>query len=79
MIPEALLYTSDALSEMRDRSARETDFRIVWGGRGVMTASQQPFDVFLSHNSKDKPIVRELAAALKAQGFTCFLGTRLRY
>ncbi|WP_170113199.1 toll/interleukin-1 receptor domain-containing protein [Ahniella affigens] len=30
--------------------------------------AEAPFDVFLSHNSKDKPAVRELAQALKADG-----------
>lgn len=31
------------------------------------------FDVFLSHNSKDKPTVRELAEALKARGLRVWL------
>ncbi|HEY0073964.1 MAG TPA: toll/interleukin-1 receptor domain-containing protein [Abditibacteriaceae bacterium] len=31
-------------------------------------SQQQPFDVFMSHNSKDKPMVRQLNAALKARG-----------
>ncbi len=31
------------------------------------------FDVFLSHNSKDKPAVRELAAALRARGLNVWL------
>lgn len=31
--PRALLYIADALTEMRDQSARQTDMRIVWGGR----------------------------------------------
>ena len=31
------------------------------------------FDVFLSHNSKDKPAVRELAEALRARGLTVWL------
>ncbi|HEX7183933.1 MAG TPA: SUMF1/EgtB/PvdO family nonheme iron enzyme [Thermoanaerobaculia bacterium] len=35
-----------------------------------MTAS---FDVFLSHNSKDKPAVRELAEALRARGLKVWL------
>jgi len=31
------------------------------------------FDVFLSHNSKDKPAVRELAEALRARGLKVWL------
>jgi hypothetical protein len=31
--PRARLYAADALSAMRDQSTRETDLRIVWGGR----------------------------------------------
>lgn len=31
------------------------------------------FDVFLSHNSKDKPTVRELAAVLKLNDVTVWL------
>jgi hypothetical protein len=31
------------------------------------------FDIFLSHNSKDKPAVRELAAALRARGLKVWL------
>jgi hypothetical protein len=27
----------------------------------------QPFEIFLSHHSKDKPLVRQLAEALKAR------------
>jgi nucleotide-binding universal stress UspA family protein len=30
-------------------------------------------DVFLSHNSRDKPAVRELAAALRARGLSVWL------
>ncbi len=33
----------------------------------------EQFDVFLSHNSKDKPAVRELAKALRAYGITVWL------
>lgn len=33
----------------------------------------KPFNVFLSHNSKDKPMVRQLAEALKARGLTVWL------
>jgi nucleotide-binding universal stress UspA family protein len=35
--------------------------------------SPAPFDVFLSHNSEDKPAVRELAYALKARGLKVWL------
>lgn len=38
-----------------------------------MTASQQDFDVFLSHNSQDKPAVRALATALKQRGLRVWL------
>ena len=38
-----------------------------------MTTSQKPFDVFLSYNSKDKPIVRELATGLKERGLRVWL------
>ena len=31
------------------------------------------FDVFLSHNSRDKPVVEEIAALLKTQGLTVWL------
>ena len=31
------------------------------------------FDIFLSHNSKDKPAVRELAEALRARGIKVWL------
>jgi nucleotide-binding universal stress UspA family protein len=31
------------------------------------------FDVFLSHNSKDKPAVREVAEALKSRGLAVWL------
>ena len=31
------------------------------------------FDVFLSHNSKDKPAVRELAEALRERGVIVWL------
>jgi hypothetical protein len=37
---------------------------------GVMSGS---FDVFLSHNSKDKPTVRQLARALQARGLKVWL------
>lgn len=33
----------------------------------------KPFDVFLSHNSKDKPAVRQLAEILKTRGLTVWL------
>lgn len=33
------------------------------------------FDVFLSHNSQDKPAVRELKRALEAEGLSCLLDT----
>lgn len=33
----------------------------------------EAFDVFLSHNSQDKPVVRELAGALKARGLRVWL------
>ena len=33
----------------------------------------KPFDVFLSHNSRNKPEVRELYHALKAQGLKPWL------
>jgi hypothetical protein len=35
--------------------------------------TEQPFDVFLSHNSKDKPAVRHLAEELKARGLRVWL------
>ncbi len=34
---------------------------------------KRPFDVFLSHNSKDKPAVRELKRLLVAQGLSVWL------
>ncbi|MCX5646274.1 MAG: TIR domain-containing protein [Phycisphaerae bacterium] len=34
---------------------------------------KRPFDVFLSHNRKDKPAVRELAAALRKRGIKVWL------
>ena len=34
----------------------------------------EPFDVFLSHNSRDKPTVRQLAKALQARGLQVWLG-----
>jgi hypothetical protein len=42
--------------------------------RGAPTVE---FDVFLSHNSKDKPAVRELARLLEEQGIRNDLGFRL--
>ena len=33
----------------------------------------QVYDVFLSHNSKDKPAVREIAEALRARGLVPWL------
>src|SRR6185369_14578730 len=43
--------------------------------RGVPFVAPMPKspDVFLSHNSKDKPAVRELAAALRARGIEVWL------
>ena len=35
--------------------------------------TEQPFDVFLSHNSKDKPAVRRLAEELEARGLRVWL------
>src|SRR3712207_3405107 len=35
--------------------------------------ASQTFDVFLSHNSKDKPMVRQLAEALAARGLQVWL------
>lgn len=34
---------------------------------------QFQFDIFLSHSSKDKPVVRELAARLKRDGVRVWL------
>jgi len=34
------------------------------------------FDVFLSHNSKDKPVVRQIAEALKGRGVRAWLDER---
>jgi len=34
---------------------------------------EAPFDVFLSHNSKDKPTVRQLAEALQRRGLKVWL------
>ena len=42
------------------------------GGEAI-SASTAAFDVFLSHNGKDKPAVRELAAALRARGLRPWL------
>lgn len=33
----------------------------------------ESFDVFLSHNSKDKPAVRELAEKLRARGLAVWV------
>lgn len=38
-----------------------------------VSPAEPPFDVFLSHNSKDKPAVRELAEALRASGLRVWL------
>jgi len=38
-----------------------------------MPASELPFDVFLSHSSKDKPIVRRLAERLRGDGLKVWL------
>jgi tetratricopeptide (TPR) repeat protein len=35
--------------------------------------SPPPFDVFLCHNSQDKPQIRTIAAQLQAQGISCWL------
>ncbi|MFZ4701970.1 MAG: toll/interleukin-1 receptor domain-containing protein, partial [Candidatus Methylumidiphilus sp.] len=35
--------------------------------------ANKPFDVFLSHNSKDKPVVRELTEALQQRGLQVWL------
>lgn len=37
------------------------------------TPAGQPFDVFLSHNGEDKPVVRELAETLRARGLRPWL------
>ena len=36
-------------------------------------ATEFKFDVFLSHSSKDKPVVRELAARLQKDGIRVWL------
>ena len=38
---------------------------------GIMPSSE--FDVFLSHNSRDKNQVKELAKLLRARGLKCWL------
>ena len=39
----------------------------------LQTSEGFPFDVFLSHSSKDKTVVRELAGRLKADGLRVWL------
>ncbi|MDP6110249.1 MAG: toll/interleukin-1 receptor domain-containing protein [Planctomycetota bacterium] len=38
-----------------------------------MNANAATYDVFLSHNSKDKPVVEPLAERLKAEGLKVWL------
>ncbi len=48
-------------------------------GRAARSAARSAgseFDVFLSHNSKNKPVVRELADALEARGIRVWLDER---
>lgn len=40
---------------------------------------ERQYDIFLSHNSKDKPLVRELAAALEKNGVSVWLDEREIY
>ncbi len=55
--------------EVQDREALAAlDERL-----GATTWQPSPFDVFLSHNSKDKPAVRDLAEALRERGIIVWL------
>jgi hypothetical protein len=44
---------------------------LILGSKSMVTSNQ--FDVFLSHNSKDKPMVRELGEALQKCGLSVWL------
>ncbi|HUT45256.1 MAG TPA: TIR domain-containing protein [Sedimentisphaerales bacterium] len=41
--------------------------------KDLIAGAEEPFDVFLSHNSKNKPIVKELATELKRRGLKVWL------
>jgi hypothetical protein len=42
----------------------------------VLQQGERPFDIFLSHNSRDKPVVRLLADSLEALGVKAWLDER---
>ena len=42
-----------------------------------MSAEARPFDVFLSHNSRDKPLVEEIGDRLKSRGLRVWLPLHL--
>jgi TIR domain len=56
--------------EERDRAYLDLKAKIL---RTLGLDRSDHFDVFLSHNSKDKPAVRQLGAALKRRGMTVWL------
>ncbi len=65
------------MSEPPDRRDAEgiTSRAIPTGGRfrGTLSTMSFDFDVFLSHNSRDKPAVRQLGEALKRRGLRVWL------
>jgi nucleotide-binding universal stress UspA family protein len=73
-IKSALLWVQSNLKEQREAEATFAE---------ISTTQQQPeptpmpskpqFDVFLCHNSKDKPMVRQLGEALKKRGLRVWL------
>jgi nucleotide-binding universal stress UspA family protein len=69
-----LLAGNGVLSGKAARPPRPRPAAIAGAGAGVAsTGEERPFDVFLSHNGKDKPAVRELAKALEARGLKPWL------
>jgi tetratricopeptide (TPR) repeat protein len=60
-----------ARQHFRNRAGRSTGK--LKGLRGGPILADDTFDVFLSHNSKDKPVVRQIAEALRGRGLRVWL------
>ena len=59
----------DGIERQQDRKSRRDSA----GDRHTSPLAEQEFDVFLSHNSKDKPAVRELNERLQQRGINTWL------
>jgi hypothetical protein len=71
-------YYYERQAAKAEKALRNETPPLSWNSEYVTTPVRKPaeFDVFLSHNSEDKPLVRTIADRLEARGLTVWLDER---